>query len=44
MLKHSLEVSFLAGKLAAEIGENELLARRAGLLHDIGKSLDYQLE
>ncbi|MDV3157191.1 MAG: ribonuclease Y [Candidatus Phytoplasma australasiaticum] len=44
VLQHSLEVSFLAGKLAAEIGENELLARRAGLLHDIGKSLDYQLE
>ncbi|MDO8168070.1 ribonuclease Y [Candidatus Phytoplasma melaleucae] len=44
ILKHSLEVAFLAGKLAAEIGENEILARRAGLLHDIGKALDYQIE
>ncbi|TVY12213.1 ribonuclease Y [Candidatus Phytoplasma pini] len=44
ILQHSLEVSFIAGKLAAEIGENEILARRAGLLHDIGKALDYQIE
>ncbi|WP_210954937.1 ribonuclease Y [Candidatus Phytoplasma luffae] len=44
VLKHSLEVAFLAGKLAAEIGENEIIARRAGLLHDIGKALDHQIE
>ncbi|WAN63317.1 Ribonuclease Y [Candidatus Phytoplasma rubi] len=44
VLKHSLEVSFLAGCLAAETGENEIIARKAGLLHDIGKALDYQTE
>ncbi|PQP79849.1 ribonuclease Y, partial [Candidatus Phytoplasma phoenicium] len=43
-LDHSLEVAFLAGSLAAELGENEILTRRAGLLHDIGKSLDYNME
>ena len=44
VLKHSLEVAFLAGKLAVEIGENEIIARRAGLLHDIGKSIDAEME
>ena len=44
VLKHSMEVAFLAGKLAVEIGENEIIARRAGLLHDIGKSIDAETE